>query len=40
MNIRIVCDTARCVNKRVLFTSVDFKNFEPRKGFRCAQYFD
>lgn len=40
MNIRIVCDTARWVNKRELFTSVDFKNFEPRKGFRCAQYFD
>lgn len=40
MNIRIACDMARWVNKRELFTSVDFKNFEPRKGFRCAQYFD
>nr|DAE39615.1 MAG TPA: hypothetical protein [Caudoviricetes sp.] len=40
MNIRIACDTAHWVNKRELFTSVDFKNFEPRKGFRCAQYFD
>ena len=33
-------DTAHWVNRRELFTSVDFKNFEPRKGFRCAQYFD
>ena len=40
MNIRIACYMAPWGNKRELFTSVDFKNFEPRKGFRCAQYFD
>lgn len=32
-------DLARWANRSWLFKSIDFMNFEPRKGFRCAQYF-
>lgn len=33
-------DMARWVNKHQIFQMTDFKNFSPRKGFRCAQYFN
>lgn len=33
-------DMAAWCNKRMIFTTVDFKDFEPRKGFKCGQYFD
>jgi len=32
-------DMARWVNKRMIFQTTDFMNYEPRKGFRCIQYF-
>lgn len=32
-------DMARWVNKHQCFQMVDFDNYEPRKGFRCKQYF-
>ena len=32
-------DIARWVNKRQIFQITDFYNFEPRKGFKCAEYF-
>jgi hypothetical protein len=31
-------DIARWANKRMLFKSFDFKDFEPRKGFKCEQW--
>lgn len=31
-------DMARWVNKRMIFYTTDFKDFSPRKGFRCEAY--
>lgn len=31
-------DMARWVNKRMIFCTTDFKDFSPRKGFRCESY--
>lgn len=33
-------DMARWVNKHQRFQMTDFYNFEPRKGFKCAEYFN
>lgn len=33
-------DMASWCNKRMLYTTIDFKEFKPRKGFRCDRYFD
>ena len=33
-------DIAWWTNKHQLFYATDFKNFEPRKGFKCSQYFN
>lgn len=42
-NIRIPTqyerDFAQWVNKRKIFNSCDFKDFAPRKGFKCSYYF-
>ena len=32
-------DMAGWCNKRMCFVSCDFKDFQPRKGFRCDEYF-
>ncbi len=32
-------DFAHWVNKKELFNSIEFQAFEPRKGFKCSQYF-
>lgn len=32
-------DLARYVNNKALFKSVEFKNYKPRKGFKCSEYF-
>lgn len=32
-------DLARWANKMWLFKSFDFQDFEPRKGFKCSEYF-
>lgn len=32
-------DLAQWCNKRHYFVTFDFKDFEPRKGFRCQEYF-
>ena len=32
-------DMARWSMRRELYTSCDFKDFEPRKGFKCVEYF-
>ena len=32
-------DMADWCNKRMCFVSCDFKDFQPRKGFRCDEYF-
>lgn len=32
-------DFARWVNKQWIFESCDFADFEPRKGFKCKEYF-
>lgn len=32
-------DMARWCNKHHIFQITDFKNFEPRKGFKCKEYF-
>lgn len=32
-------DFAHWVNKKELFNSIEFNDFEPRKGFKCSQYF-
>lgn len=31
-------DIARWCNKRMIFWTTDFKDFSPRKGFRCEEY--
>lgn len=33
-------DMARWCNKRQIYGSCDFKDYEPRKGFRCEKYFE
>lgn len=33
-------DMAHWANRHQLFASCEFKDFEPRKGFRCSEYFD
>lgn len=33
-------DLARWANRAWLFKSMDFEDFEPRRGFRCAEYFN
>ena len=30
---------ANWVNKKMLFEKISFEEFEPRKGFRCSEYF-
>lgn len=32
-------DLSRWANRSWLFKSVDFKDYEPRKGFKCKEYF-
>ena len=32
-------DMARWVNRKELFTTCDFEDFKPRKGFKCNEYF-
>lgn len=32
-------DMAQWCNKRMVFTTVEFRDFSPRKGFRCGEYF-
>lgn len=32
-------DLGRWANRAWLFKSMDFEDYEPRKGFRCAEYF-
>lgn len=32
-------DMAQWVNKRMLFCTIPFEEFEPRKGFKCKSYF-
>lgn len=32
-------DMAQWCNKRMLYTSCDFADFSPRKGFKCKEYF-
>lgn len=32
-------DMARWAMRRELWTTCDFKEFEPRKGFKCKEYF-
>ena len=32
-------DMAQWCNKRMIFCKCDFKDFEPRKGFKCSEYF-
>lgn len=33
-------DMAQWVNKHQIFQMTDFCNFEPRKGFKCSEYFE
>lgn len=33
-------DLARWANRAWLFKSTDFKDFEPRKGFKCIEYYN
>lgn len=33
-------DMARYTDHKATFKSIDFKDYSPRKGFRCAQYFN
>jgi hypothetical protein len=32
-------DMARYTNRTAILKSVDFKDYRPRRGFRCAEYF-
>ena len=32
-------DMAQWCNKHMIFVKCDFKDFEPRKGFKCKEYF-
>lgn len=31
---------ARWCNKKQLFETIDFEDYEPRKGFKCEQYLN
>ena len=31
---------AQWCNKRMIFASCEFKDFQPRKGFTCQKYFE
>ena len=33
-------DLGRWANRAWLFKTMDFKDYEPRKGFRCQSYFN
>lgn len=33
-------DMARWADRKELYTSCEFKDYEPRKGFKCSEYFD
>lgn len=33
-------DMAGWCNKRMIFVSCEFKDFQPRKGFTCSKYFE
>lgn len=33
-------DMAYWCNKRMIFASCEFKDFQPRKGFTCSKYFE
>lgn len=33
-------DMAQWCNKRMIFCTMDFMDFSPRKGFTCKEYFD
>ena len=33
-------DLGRWANRAWLFKSMDFMDYEPRKGFKCSQYFE
>lgn len=33
-------DMARWTNRKELFRTCDFKDYSPRKGFRCGEYFE
>ena len=33
-------DMANWCNKRMIFASCEFKDFQPRKGFTCQKYFE
>lgn len=33
-------DMARWVNKKNLFSTINFENYQPRNGFYCGQYFE
>jgi len=33
-------DLGRWANRAWLFKSIDFKDYEPRKGFKCKEYFE
>lgn len=33
-------DLARWTDRKELYQSINFKDYEPRKGFKCKQYFD
>lgn len=32
-------DLARWADRKELFNTCEFKDFEPRKGFKCEEYF-
>jgi hypothetical protein len=32
-------DMARYTNRMAILKSVDFKDYTPRRGFKCAEYF-
>lgn len=32
-------DMAHWANKKNVYNAIDFKDFIPRKGFKCEQYF-
>ena len=33
-------DMARWSNRKEIYASVDFKDYQPRKGFKCGTYFN
>lgn len=33
-------DLAGWVDKKWIFRTCEFKDFEPRKGFKCKEYFE